>query len=374
LPSSARSDLRAPGHLAAALLLSLAACGSGSDGVSGSTPPPGPIGYPEVGSPLAGLPAAGSWSWVEFPDSSCDEGTPTGIAVNPGTGPDLLVFLDGGGACWDYLTCYSLNLAKHGPVGLAQFQARLQNELPGSILDRSLAGNPYADATLVFVPYCTGDIHGGDKVATYTLGADVRTHRHVGRRNLIAFLRRIAPTWPAPRQLAVAGSSAGGFGSVINYEAFRHYWPNAPAILIDDSGPPLGSNAADAVRIAGWYDAWNLGAALDPVCGSGCRSQLAALLPVLAQRYPNDRMALLSSLRDQVISGYYLLAGPALEQELLALASQVVAPLPNVRHFYVAGTTHPMLDKPASFTQGATLLEWLGQQKRGDPAWVSRKP
>jgi len=357
----------------APLLLGLLAAGCGPAAPADPGPAPPASSYPGPGGPLAGL-APGQWSWVEFPDSACDEGTPTGIGVSPGTGPDLLVFLNGGGACWDYLTCYALNLASHGPSGAAEFEALRARSLPGSILDRGLAGNPFADATLVFVPYCTGDIHGGDKVATYSLGTASRVHRHVGRRNLVAFLRRLAPTFPAPRLLVVAGSSAGGFGTVINYEAFRHYWPAARAILVDDSGPPLRASGAGPGQVALWYEAWNLGTALDPLCGSACRTDLSAMLPALARRYPGDRMALLSSLRDQVISGYYSLPGARLEEELLGLASQVIAPLPGARHFYVAGATHTMLGAPASFAQGVPLLDWLAQQAAGDPAWSSRQP
>src|ERR1700761_5611520 len=34
------------------------------------------------------------WSWVNVPQSTCDDGSTTGIGVNPGTGPDLVVFFD----------------------------------------------------------------------------------------------------------------------------------------------------------------------------------------------------------------------------------------------------------------------------------------
>jgi hypothetical protein len=352
---------------AAAALLLLAACGSSVP--AGSAP----AAFPALGAPLTGL-TAGSWSWVAFPDSTCDDGSPTGIAVNPGTGADLVVLLNGGGACWDYLTCYALNTASHGPFGEPQFQQLAATALPGSILDRALAGNPFRDATLVFVPYCTGDIHGGDNLALYVGPAETRLYHHAGRTNVIAFLRRLAATWPAPARLVVSGASAGGFGTLIDYDAFRHYWPGSRAFLVDDSGPPLGPGAVSPALLAAWFASWRLDRALDPVCGAACRTDLSALITALSQRFPQDRLALLSSLQDQVISGYYLLSGPALEQELLRISAQVIAPTPNVRAFLVNGTSHTMLGNPASFSQGIPLLTWLDQEVSGDAAWSTRQP
>ncbi len=354
-------------RVAAVLLLWVAACGGRE-----ASEPMAPA-YPPPGAPLTGL-TAGSWSWVDFPDSSCDDGSPTGIAVSPGGGTDLVVFLNGGGACWDYLTCYVLGTASHGPFGTAEFQQLLATALPGSILDRDLAGNPFRDATLVFVPYCTGDIHGGDNVITYVGPAETRVHHHVGRRNVLTFLRRLATTWPAPARLVVSGASAGGFGALIDYDAFRHYWPAARAFLIDDSGPPLGAGAVSPLLLAAWFRSWRLDRALDPVCRAACRTDLSAQITALSRRYPQDRFALLSSFQDRVVAGYYLLSGAELEQEVLRVTAQVIAPTPNFRAFLVAGPTHTMLGDPTAFAQGISLLGWLDQEVSGDAAWSTRQP
>jgi len=328
---------------------------------------------PAAGEPIPPLPA-GSWSWVDFPDSSCDDGTPTGIGVNPGTSGDLVVVLNGGGACWDYLTCFAYPATSHGPFGAAEFAALGARELPGSILDRSLPGNPYREATLVFVPYCTGDIHGGDAVVTYVGGSDVRTFRHVGHANLVAFLGRLAPTFPAPRRLVVAGASAGGFGALLNYDTFRSAWPSVPAVLVDDSGPPLVAGAVPQPLLDAWYARWRIDRLLDPLCGSACRTDLSAALSALARRHPADRLALLSSLQDEVISGYFLLGPTALEPALRRLATEAMQPTPNARAFYVAGSDHALLRKPAAYVQGVSLLQWLEEQWSLDPSWGFRSP
>jgi hypothetical protein len=308
------------------------------------------------------------------PESTCDDGSPTGIAVSLGSGPDLVVFLNGGGACWDYLTCFVLRTASSGPFGLREFQALEARTLAGSILDRDLDANPFRDASLAFVPYCTGDIHGGDNVAVYVSGDTQRAYHHAGHANLVAFLARLAATWPSPRKLVLSGSSAGGFGSVLNYDTARTFWPDAQAYLIDDSGPPLERGAVSHALLDAWYTSWRLDKVLDPLCGPACRSDISAGLAAVQRKYPQDRVALLSSLQDQIISTYYMTSGAQLEQALGALASDVIAPAPNARFFFVAGSSHTMLGDPAAFVQGVPLLTWIGQQVTGDPAWTSQRP
>ena len=354
----------APGPVFA--LIALAAfIGAGCSGSSApsSTPPP---------QPIAGL-TAGAWNWVDFPDSACQDGTPTGIGVSPGTSGDLVLYLEGGGACWDALTCLTFHTALTGPFGRAQFEA-IAAAVPGTILDRTLAGNPFAAATLVFVPYCTGDVHAGDRVATYGSGSGAVTWRHVGRANLAAYLRRLAVTVPAPPRVAVTGSSAGGFGALANHDAVRAAWPAAAALLLDDSGPPLLAADTSPTLFSAWRDAWGLDLLLDPLCGEPCHAGLAPLLGAVAARHPQDRLALLSSERDATISFFYGLDGAAFQAAQERMLAGALAPLPNARSFLVAGATHTMLGNPGGFTQGEPLLGWIGQAWSGDAGWSTQHP
>ncbi|HLK11094.1 MAG TPA: pectin acetylesterase-family hydrolase [Candidatus Binatia bacterium] len=316
----------------------------------------------------------GQWTWVDFPDATCDDGSPTGIGVNLTSGPNVLVFLDGGGACWDYTTCYVLNTATHGPFGKAQFDARTGGTA-GSILDRQLAGNPFADWSLVFVPYCTGDVHAGDNVIVYQNGATSRTYHHTGHANVLAYLRRLAPTFPSPEKLVVSGASAGGFGALANYADFRAHWPSAAVYLLDDSGPPLESTAYSGALHDAWVASWRLDEVLDPLCGTACLADFSLALPALAMRYPHDRLALLESEQDGVIRTFYGLSATAFETALLTMAADRLDPTATFHYFFITGSTHTMLGSPAGFSQnGVPLLAWVTQLVDDDPAWGSIKP
>ncbi len=315
------------------------------------------------------------WTWVDFADSACDDGTATGIGVNLTGSRNVLVYLNGGGACWDYTSCYIQNLAVHGPFGKPQFDAFAGGFGNGTIFDRHLAGNPFADWNFVFLPYCTGDLHGGDNVATYQSGPTVRMYHHVGHSNVLAFLRRLGPTFPTIDRMVVSGASAGGFGAVLNFAVFRDRWPAGKMYLLDDSGPFLETGGIPPALVTAWFANWHLGDVTDPLCGVACRTDLSRLMPALVSGYRADRMALLSSVQDDVVRAYFQLSAAGFQADLLQMAADRLDPTTTFRYFFVAGASHTMVGAPAAFSQdGVTLLDWIGQQVSDDPGWVSVKP
>ncbi len=350
----------------------------------------GYTGKPPLGAALAeaDLPLE-RWAFLPFDDAICADGSTTGLAVNRGSGPDLVVFLDGGGACWDYATCAAGTAVDHA-YGPGTWEVELRDYVPSSLTDRSHLPPTLADATVVFVPYCTGDVHGGSRVATHESlfpGVPGVTWNHLGHANLLAFLARLAPTFPSPRKLVVAGSSAGGFGALVSYEAFRWYWPDAQGYLVDDSGPALvGGDFSSMLRDA-FYASWRLGEALDPVCVD-CRADLSSAFRELSKLHPHDRIAFLSHLRDPVMSGFTLSTPSGFETALRRLEAAVFAPTPNARVFYDAdgGTldAHMLLTPAepsgtdsyvASHVEGGLALsDWLELMVSDDPRWVSVVP
>ena len=340
---------RAP-VLALAALVALAACG-GED-------------------PLPPL----TFSWVALPGAVCSDGSPTGIGVEPGPGPspDVLVFLNGGGACWDALTCFTLRTATAGPYGAAQLQADVRSLRTGSIFDRTAPGNPYADFTFVFVPYCTGDVHAGNAVRTYPLAP--RAWHHKGAANLSAAFGWLATGIPEPARVVVAGASAGGVGSLHAFDLAKGTWPSARGYLVDDSGPPLDEIPQATIDL--WYQEWSMEDVVTPLCGAPCQQDLSLTLDALAQKYPDDRLALLSSTQDSTIRFFFgdaatltPMDAAVFEAGVLGLAGKMET-LGNAHAFLVPGTGHTMLGSPGAFTSaGIGLFGWLRQQVEDDPDW-----
>lgn len=362
------------------LALLLAGCGGSSTGGPDSgvadLAPPIDMALPalDMTRPPLGTPInapAHQWTWVDVPGSSCSEGTPTGIGVNPGDAKHVLVYFEGGGACWDYSTCFVVHFAQPGPYTAKEFGGGRND----GIFDRTDGQNPFKDWSFVFVPYCTGDLHGGDNVATYTSPAGVAMqYHHTGRKNIELALSRIAATWPTTDKIVVSGSSAGGYGSGLNYDLVRTWFPSGEGYLIDDSGPPLKNDNFPPNYLPSFYAQWHLGETLDPICPT-CRDDISTLLPTLARLHPQDRMALLSSLQDKTIRTYLLLGAAGFQTALLDLAATVIDPLPDFHYFFVTGETHTMLGDPQDFTsQGVGLRSWLTMEVSDDPKWTSLKP
>ncbi len=324
-----------------------------------------------------------TWRWVEIAGARCSDGSTTGIGIEEGPSDDVAVFLDGGGACWDYLTCWQFGTAAQGSgrFGLAEFEPEVKRLVPGSIFDRTSPGNPYKDFTFVFVPYCTGDVHAGDTANLYL--PELRTWHHRGRANLAADFAYLQANLAAPGKIVVSGSSAGGFGALLAFDLAKKAWPAAKGYLVDDSGPPL--QEIPQSTIDSWYPSWDLRTVLEPLCGTGCKQDLSLIFTSLRDRYPADRLALLSSTADVTMRRFFTdlgtltpMSAQAFDAAVRGLAASIEddSPPGETHAFLVTGTSHTMLGHPGDFTssQGTKLFDWLAQQVGDDPAWSARIP
>ncbi len=311
--------------------------------------------------PAAPTPALGApdvWTWIDFPTSRCANGTSTGIAVN--VHPDakhLLVFLEGGGACVDGDTCWTSPAAINIAHGYGIEQLAQEELLATSFFRRDDAANVFADASYVFVPYCTGDLHAGNNVAVYDVkGTPTPTH-HYGARNLDAFLAKLGPAFPSVDHAWLAGQSAGGFGALLNHDFVARAF-GVPTDVIDDSGPGVGSK--------GYPASWNVRLPPDcPYCGAG----LETLFVYDRAKYAATRFAFLSYEVDGVLPGFY----GATEQDVVAWLSgfeSSFARLLNTASFVVPGKGHVVTSASTNDAVKAELAVWL-RHMVSDASWSS---
>ena len=123
-----------------------------------------------------------------------------------------------------------------------------------------------------------------------------------------------------------------------------------------------------------WYQSWGVLEWITTPCPE-CGSSTSKLYAALAAHFPNDRMALLSSLQDAVIRGFYGMQGPAFQTALLALSTDELDPLPHFHRFFVSGATHTMLGSPSAYTtKGVVLWTFITQMITDDPAWTTIEP
>lgn len=190
----------------------------------------------------------GKWSYHEFAGTSCRLGTgPAGVTVfRNKASKKLMIFFEGGGACFDADSCGANPSAiddkdKAGPSG--------------GLFDRSKAENPVKDWNFVYVPYCTGDVFAGTN-ANGKIGNTAQ--KFVGYLNSQAFLQRIVPTFKDATDVLVTGVSAGGFGASSNVVLIQRAFPDVKVKLIDDSGPPMSSKVVATCLQKQWRETWGL--------------------------------------------------------------------------------------------------------------------
>jgi hypothetical protein len=342
--------------LAVTLASALAACGS-------STAPPDPPPSP----------------WLDVAGMACADGSPTGIGISRGRPDAVLLYLSGGGACWSDTSCDAPRA-----FGRSDFEL-LQLFASGTVFDRTLAGNPFATWTHVFVPYCTGDVHVGDAERTH---AGV-PWSHRGFRNLEAAVAAAAAALPRPVEVVVSGSSAGGFGALAAYNLVRDVWDpsgGTSGALLDDSGPTFVGTALPPALLATWWDTWGLASTIGVRCPR-CETDLSEIWPRLAADHPGDRLALLSTTRDATMCGFF--ADPALgvapmdpaafDAALAGLAAKLSGLGPAVASYRVGAidvrTRHALLVDRffLPLPDGAPVLGWTGAMVSG-AAWTSAGP
>jgi hypothetical protein len=300
---------------------------------------------------------ASEWTWVEFPDSQCANGSSTGLGVNPGTDSHVVIYLMGGGACWDAATCYVAKSAWNVDLGygVANFSGEAFRSIP--LFDRRAAANPFRAASFVYVPYCTGDLHVGTSEQRYLT---TQTTKHVGAKNLDAFLKRLTPTFAASRRVFVIGTSAGGFGAQMNAWRFVAAFPSSEVHVLADSAALV---SPEGTRFADWTKSW---APERPPGCSDCETTPAAWTSAARKSLGSRRLGLINAEEDGLLTSFSGKSAEAYRTELRALVDTQFRSSSSAA-FVVPGTRHVFLNEWASVQKnGVGLSAWLQAFRDGD--------
>jgi hypothetical protein len=297
-----------------------------------------------------------AWTRVETgEETACALGTPYSFFHREGTDPDrLLVYFQGGGACWEWVSCSGM------------FDPSVDRDEPNAfrgIFNRDEPRNPFRSYSAVFVPYCTADVHIGDATVTYGKGSRPVAHR--GFRNVSAVLEWIQSRRFRPRTVVVSGTSAGAYGALFYMRPIARLFPHARMILLGDSGVPLLSRndevlekwGSKSVMAALWEDE------------AAPRTLLEAYRQA-ARIGPRARLAQITSDRDGVQSGFYIISGsPEWRRATYSLLADAKAAVPEFRTFIVAGGDHGLLPLDTFYSYGAGevhLHEWVRRLVEGE--------
>ena len=272
------------------------------------------------------------WETVELPASSgatCGNGTPYRFFVNrtPFTSKTVVMF-EGGGACWDQGACKGGTLLDAvNPDGIpANYmtdwnrQAHLGLVTPFTMRLHPLQSVQTQSWNIVYLTYCTGDVHTGNKVAVYDNvdPANPMAYYHRGVVNAKAVAAWMAKNLKQPEKLFLTGFSAGGVGSAALYPAFREALKPKQMSLLADSGPlfnvPRNATPEQAPSVLlhnKIRTVWGLdgpeGLVTELITkypGAGSADNLGSITAGLGKIFPNDRIGYANFQEDTNFSAF----------------------------------------------------------------------
>ena len=340
---------------------------------------PGAFDGGQVVADLDGLVEDGTWQWFNL-GLRCRDGSTTGVGVRAQPGATrLVIYLEGGGACFNQITCAGNPANYAGPFASE------------AGIFSTAAENPLGDATFIYVPYCTGDVHAGTTEGV-TLTAVSGTQDFVGRRNIETVAdvatRYFSEAGSSISRVLLTGSSAGGFGAAISYPVIADAFAPTVVDLVADASPVVADDAVLAPCLQQlWRDLW--GIELPSGCSDCSESNgdgLENASPYYASAYPDARFGLISRTGDAVIRTFYsfgtgecladgfgLISADAYEAALLDYRDQHLVGTGRWSTYFSSGTAHTFFtgsDYTTVLVEDTTPQSWLADLLDGTVSQV----
>jgi hypothetical protein len=324
---------------------------------------------PDGGAAAALSSDAGVWTWQPLEGTKCGNGSIGGLALNPGEADstDLLVYLSGGGACWEGGNCYvhvsSINL------GITYTQQNLDLEAllltATGVMDRRHE-SPFQKANWAYLPYCTGDAHLGRALRNYDTAQPNGRLAHHGAINAAISIAHLKATFPKTKRVWVVGTSAGGYGAQFLFDRFADAFAPAEAHLLADSAQlvtPWVPRRDDVLA------AWN--ARMPKDCAQ-CADTWSATLSHLRKKYPRSRIALMGYLGDATLATFNELPNGELRARTQAVLDDHFG-RDNAHAFMLGDTYHSLIQSYAVKTNAdgsVKLKDWVDAWATGGGAFV----
>jgi hypothetical protein len=302
----------------------------------------------------------------------CAKGGEYAFWARQGASDNLLIYFEPGGACWDGNTCAQDNLFYKSVV-----DDRSDPNFQFGIFDLANPSNPFADYDMIYIPYCTGDIHWASYTRTYTAAdGSALTIFHQGFTNASTVLSWVYASLPQPESLFMTGCSAGSPASILHAPYIIERYPGVPVAQLGDSFGYIfqrfldpDTRRATVASLPTWIPGF---ATLNPD-----QLTLAQVYTGIAAHYPAVRFAQFNTAHDTIQQQYYQTLGgdPANWLfDLEASLTEIHTAAPNFYSYTAGGDDHCVLPRTEFYTlaaNGIRFRDWLAEYVRSgsvDPA------
>lgn len=302
---------------------------------------------------ISGTPTFGQGGWSLIApggDTLCARGTPYAFFTRAANPSKLLIYFQGGGACWNAETCDPNAAAFDDSVSGEEV-----NVYSTGIFNPSNGENPLADYSTVFIPYCTGDWHTGSSTVTY---GDQTIH-HNGYANATAALNWAFANYPSPSEVVIGGCSAGSYGSIFYTPTIARRYAGARTVQFGDAG--VGR------VVPGWggFDVWGTFAHLPRgIRRTAPEAFIDALYRGVSRSYPRVRLSQYNTFNDNVQVRYFAMMGGALADWVIGLENSIAAltGLANFRAYTAGGGEHCITTSERFYSEnvdGIRFRDWF---------------
>jgi len=336
------------------------------------SPQPAAITQPAPIADLSSL--APGWNVIApGGDTVCSDGSPYKFFVRPGAADKLMVYFQGGGACWTGETCdpdleptYYVNLENTDP---GQYDGIFRFENPE---------NPLKDYSVVFVSYCTADVHIGDAVASYEApqAEDHEAHpftvNHKGYINADAVLDWTYAHFFTPKEIFVAGSSAGSIPSPYYAMRIAEQYPDARIAQLGDASGGYRMSGQEVRPHDRWGTLERLRQLPEFEYMDTTEFDYESLYIAASNRHPDISFAQYDTAADAT-QKYFLSLGGEEPPSLLSLIEENQADIrnevSNFRSYIAGGELHMILTRPEFYAyqvDGARVRDWVASLVNGE--------
>jgi len=297
-------------------------------------------------------------------DCQCSDGSEFSFWVREADPEKVVFFFQDGGNCFSAETCapdsglYNTTITE-GPDREGMF-------------DFADERNPFADYSVVFVPYCTGDVHLGNATTDYEPGLTIQ---HKGYVNGTAALDHLAATFPSATEVVVMGESAGSVAAPLYAGLVSDRLPDARITVVANGSGGTPDLPDDTSRRM--FDAWGLADVVLPWtedAGVTAEQWSVPGLFIQSGRYDPSivfaRVDYAYDARQQL--GFSLFGVPAgdLLSVIDANETQVEGAGVNLLSYIAPGDDHSALSSGRFYTEtvgGEMLVDWVTRLIEGEP-------
>jgi hypothetical protein len=329
----------------------------------------------------------------------CQDSSQYSFFAKRGTQNKLLMYYEGGGACWDPVTCGAELCKQDVTLGDYADLTALSGGFGSGFADLSDPRNPFKDWHIVYVPYCTCDVHWGDAAVDYeALGPFPARHvEHRGYDNA-----KLAEKWArehflVPEDIFVTGSSAGAYGATVHAMPLNEAYPAAMISMLGDAGNGVITQEFLEEQFGNWGVEQNLPdvPGIDDVPVEDL--SIPDIIEAAARYYPETNWGHYTAAYDGGTGGqtgfYHVMLNPYLppvwpnwwqsscafndvmRQQVADTEAAVSLENDNYRYYIASGSAHTMFGNPrvyADTTGGVPpLVDWVNDMIDDDPSWTS---